>query len=66
MISGSGKPLTNLWGQRGRYVQIMVFECHGLVPAEFSFGDGWKAQSVIVRISIFVCYTNLLLVSSVW
>ncbi|XP_078168019.1 uncharacterized protein LOC144562670 [Carex rostrata] len=45
MISGHGKPLTRALGESSRYAQIMVFECHGLAPVEFSFGDRWKAQS---------------------
>lgn len=56
MISGHGKPLTRALGESSRYAQIMVFECHGLAPVEFSFSDKWKAQSV--SISIFICYTN--------
>ncbi|KAJ4797190.1 UPF0587 protein C1orf123-like protein [Rhynchospora pubera] len=45
MISGFGKPLNHRWGESGRYVGIMIFECHGLAPVEFSFGGVWKAQS---------------------
>ncbi|KAJ1687834.1 hypothetical protein LUZ63_019224 [Rhynchospora breviuscula] len=45
MISGFGKPLNHTSGECGRYVGIMIFECHGLAPVEFSFGGVWKAQS---------------------
>ncbi|KAJ1695406.1 hypothetical protein LUZ63_012104 [Rhynchospora breviuscula] len=45
MIPGFGKPLNHTSGECGWYVRIMVFECHGFAPVEFSFGAVWKAQS---------------------
>ncbi|KAJ4789124.1 hypothetical protein LUZ62_040370 [Rhynchospora pubera] len=45
MISGFGKPLSHTSAVRGSYVRIMVFECQGFAPVEFSFGAVWKAQS---------------------
>ncbi|KAJ3686493.1 hypothetical protein LUZ61_015657 [Rhynchospora tenuis] len=45
MIPGFGKPFKHTSAERGRYVRIMVFECHGFSPVEFSFGAVWTAQS---------------------
>jgi Eukaryotic protein of unknown function (DUF866) len=46
MIPGHGKPLTDSQGQSGHYTRLMIFDCRGFEPIEFSFGDGWMAESV--------------------
>ncbi|XP_078168866.1 uncharacterized protein LOC144563289 isoform X2 [Carex rostrata] len=45
IISGQGKPLTEFHGQNHQHVQLVIFDCHGLSPVEFSFGGQWKAES---------------------
>ncbi|KAJ4797189.1 UPF0587 protein [Rhynchospora pubera] len=46
MVAGQGKPLTDTQGQSGQYTRLMIFDCRGFEPVEFSFGDGWKAESI--------------------
>ena len=46
MITGRGRPLTQEISQAGKYAPLMVFDCRGFVPVEFSFGSGWKVESV--------------------
>ncbi|XP_042520667.1 CXXC motif containing zinc binding protein-like [Macadamia integrifolia] len=45
MIPGRGLPLTFEASQSGKYTPLMVFDCRGLEPVGFVFGDGWKAES---------------------
>ncbi|KAK9101121.1 hypothetical protein Scep_024551 [Stephania cephalantha] len=45
MIPGRGRPLTLEDSETSKYAPLMVFDCRGLEPAEFSFGSGWKAES---------------------
>ncbi|XP_062213452.1 uncharacterized protein LOC133914346 [Phragmites australis] len=46
MIPGQGTPLTMEQSQKEEKTCLMVFDCRGYEPIEFSFGDGWKAESV--------------------
>jgi hypothetical protein len=46
MIPGHGTPLTIEQSQKEEKTCLMVFDCRGYEPVEFSFGDGWKAESV--------------------
>ncbi|XP_010244361.1 PREDICTED: UPF0587 protein C1orf123 [Nelumbo nucifera] len=46
MITGRGRPLTTEVSQAGKQTPLMVFECRGLEPVDFAFGDGWKAESI--------------------
>lgn len=46
MIPGQGKPLTEIQGQSGLYTRLMIFDCRGFEPVQFSFADGWMAESV--------------------
>ena len=46
MIPGQGTPLTIEQSQKGEKTCLMVFDCRGYEPVEFSFGAGWKAESV--------------------
>ncbi|PIA42866.1 hypothetical protein AQUCO_02000368v1 [Aquilegia coerulea] len=45
MVPGRGRPLMLEMGQSGKYAPLMVFDCRGLEPVDFSFGQGWKAES---------------------
>ncbi|KAF3324577.1 hypothetical protein FCM35_KLT10734 [Carex littledalei] len=45
MIPGQGKPLTDIQGQSDLYTRLMIFDCRGFEPVEFSFTDGWMAES---------------------
>ncbi|OAY75371.1 UPF0587 protein C1orf1 [Ananas comosus] len=45
MVPGHGRPLTPGQSQSGATAGLMVFDCRGFEPVEFSFGDGWKAES---------------------
>ncbi|KAI3830515.1 hypothetical protein MKW98_030678 [Papaver atlanticum] len=45
MIPGKGRPLTLEAGETEEYVPLMLFDCRGIEPVEFAFGDGWKVQS---------------------
>ncbi|WOK91354.1 hypothetical protein Cni_G00045 [Canna indica] len=46
MVPGHGQPLTIEHSQAGIMSRLMVFDCRGLEPIDFSFGNGWKAQSL--------------------
>lgn len=46
MISGHGQPLTLELSQRELTTGLMVFDCRGFEPVDFSFSEGWKAESV--------------------
>eukprot|EP00262_Sarcandra_glabra_P013727 TRINITY_DN386_c1_g1_i1.p1 TRINITY_DN386_c1_g1~~TRINITY_DN386_c1_g1_i1.p1 ORF type:complete len:172 (-),score=25.00 TRINITY_DN386_c1_g1_i1:387-902(-) len=46
MVPGRGRPLTLDVSQSGKSVSLMMFDCRGFEPADFSFGDGWKAESL--------------------
>jgi hypothetical protein len=46
MIPGHGTPLTIEQSQKEEKTCLMVFDCRGYEPVEFSFGAGWKAESV--------------------
>ena len=48
MIPGQGTPLTIEQSQKGEKTCLMVFDCRGYEPVEFSFGAGWKAESVSI------------------
>lgn len=48
MVPGHGRPLTPGQSQSGATAGLMVFDCRGFEPVEFSFGDGWKAESVSI------------------
>ncbi|XP_008806804.2 CXXC motif containing zinc binding protein-like [Phoenix dactylifera] len=45
MIPGQGQPLTLELSQREQVTGFMVFDCRGFEPVDFSFSDGWKAES---------------------
>ena len=64
MIPGQGMPLTIEQSQKGEKTCLMVFDCRGYEPVEFSFGAGWKAESVSIFFSpgtFFNVQTNLLI-----
>ncbi|KAL6980071.1 hypothetical protein U1Q18_021721 [Sarracenia purpurea var. burkii] len=46
MITGRGSPLTEEISQSGNYVPLMLFDCRGYEPVDFSFGSGWKVESI--------------------
>ncbi|GAB2275907.1 hypothetical protein Dimus_010654 [Dionaea muscipula] len=46
MLPGRGRPLTQELSEAGKYAPLMVFDCRGFEPLEFSFGAGWKVESV--------------------
>ncbi|KAK8918229.1 hypothetical protein KSP39_PZI022074 [Platanthera zijinensis] len=46
MITGHGQPLTLQQSQREEYGKLMIFDSRGFEPTDFSFADGWKAQSI--------------------
>lgn len=46
MITGQGQPLTLEQSQAENFSPLMVFDCRGFEPIGFSFGNGWKAESV--------------------
>lgn len=45
MIPEQGQSLTLEQSQAERFSPLMVFDCRGFEPIEFSFGNGWKAES---------------------
>lgn len=45
MIPGHGQPLTLELSQHEWDTKLMVFDCRGFEPVDFSFADGWKAES---------------------
>ncbi|KAG6469470.1 CXXC motif containing zinc binding protein-like [Zingiber officinale] len=45
MLPGHGEPLTLQQSQSGSEAMLMVFDCRGFEPIDFSFGNGWKAES---------------------
>ncbi|KAJ6812917.1 UPF0587 protein C1orf123-like protein [Iris pallida] len=45
MVTGQGQPLTLELSQSEKFSPLMVFDCRGYEPVDFSFGDGWKAKS---------------------
>ncbi|KAF5183316.1 Cxxc motif-containing zinc binding protein [Thalictrum thalictroides] len=45
MVQGRGRPLMLEVSQAGIYAPLMMFDCRGLEPVDFSFGHGWKAES---------------------
>ncbi|XP_010267076.1 PREDICTED: UPF0587 protein C1orf123 homolog [Nelumbo nucifera] len=60
MIPGHGRPLTLHASQRGMHSPLMLFDCRGLNPVEFAFGNAWwKAQSVSSCVSLFVFLLKL-------
>ncbi|CAI9093623.1 OLC1v1029170C1 [Oldenlandia corymbosa var. corymbosa] len=46
MLPGYGRPLSHIESQFGKYAALMVFDCRNVEPVEFSFGSGWKAESI--------------------
>ncbi|XP_068648738.1 uncharacterized protein [Aristolochia californica] len=46
MIPGKGRPLTDTLSDQGQFAPLMLFECRGLEPIDYFFGDGWKVESV--------------------
>ena len=46
MIPGQRTPLTIEQSQKGEKACLIVFDCRGHEPVDFSFSDGWKAESV--------------------
>ncbi|OVA11363.1 Protein of unknown function DUF866 [Macleaya cordata] len=45
MTPGRGRPLSLEASETGEYTPLMVFDCRGLEPVDFAFGDGWKVES---------------------
>ncbi|KAJ4953632.1 hypothetical protein NE237_030464 [Protea cynaroides] len=45
LIPGRGRALTLEASESGEYTPLMLFDCRGLEPVGFVFGDGWKAES---------------------
>lgn len=61
MIPERGKPLTDSQGQSGLCTRLMIFDCRGFEPVDFSFGDGWMAESVYIpNLSFQICLILLL------
>ncbi|KAL3500658.1 hypothetical protein ACH5RR_039751 [Cinchona calisaya] len=46
MVTGQGRPLTQIQSQSSHYSPLMVFDCRGFEPLDFSFGDGWQVESL--------------------
>ncbi|CAL9774797.1 unnamed protein product [Musa acuminata subsp. burmannicoides] len=46
MVPGHGEPLTIERSQAGIRSKLMVFDCRGFEPVNFSFENGWKAESL--------------------
>ncbi|XP_042518821.1 CXXC motif containing zinc binding protein-like isoform X2 [Macadamia integrifolia] len=46
LIPGYGRPLSIECGQYEIYKPLMVFDCKGLEPVDFIFGNGWRADSM--------------------
>ncbi|XP_059657107.1 uncharacterized protein LOC132303733 isoform X1 [Cornus florida] len=46
MITGRGRPLTQAISELGKFSSLMLFDCRGYEPVEFSFGSGWKVESL--------------------
>lgn len=46
MIEGRGRALTHEMSESGKYTPLMLFDCRGFEPVDFSFGAGWKAESL--------------------
>lgn len=46
MITGRGRPLTQIQSQFGHFSPLMVFDCRGVEPLDFSFGSGWQVESI--------------------
>ncbi|XP_020588696.1 UPF0587 protein C1orf123 isoform X2 [Phalaenopsis equestris] len=46
MITGEGQPLTLGQSEREEFSRLMIFDGRGLAPTDFSFSDGWEAQSL--------------------
>ncbi|KAJ0986528.1 hypothetical protein J5N97_004931 [Dioscorea zingiberensis] len=45
MVPKHGEPLTLERSQKEEFAKLMVFDCRGFEPIEFSFGDGWVVES---------------------
>ncbi|XP_052210929.1 uncharacterized protein LOC127813871 [Diospyros lotus] len=46
MIPGRGRPLTQEISESGDYAPLMLFDFRGFEPLDFSFGSGWKVESL--------------------
>lgn len=46
MIPGRGRPLTQEMSESGKFTPLMLLDSRGFEPVEFSFGTGWKAESM--------------------
>ncbi|PKA55896.1 hypothetical protein AXF42_Ash014568 [Apostasia shenzhenica] len=46
MIAGHGQPLTLEQSQKEEFAKLMIFDSRGFEPTDFSFADGWKAESM--------------------
>ncbi|KAK9273344.1 hypothetical protein L1049_018153 [Liquidambar formosana] len=46
MIPGKGHPLTQETSESGKHAPLMLFECRGFDLVNFSFGSGWKVESI--------------------
>ncbi|KAG1367650.1 putative CXXC motif containing zinc binding protein [Cocos nucifera] len=69
MIPGHGQPLTLELSQRELITGLMVFDCRGFEPVDFSFSDGWKAESVsICHLYLLqpLCITNFVIAFSLY
>lgn len=46
MVPGASRPLTGEDCEEGKYTPLMVFDCRGLEPIDFSFiGPQWKVET---------------------
>ena len=52
MIPGRGRPLTQEMSESGKFTPLMLLDSRGFEPVEFSFGTGWKAESVTLSLSL--------------
>ncbi|KAI4376278.1 hypothetical protein MLD38_014060 [Melastoma candidum] len=46
MIPGKGRPLTFEDAESGKYTPLMLFDCRGFEPTDFSFRGSWSVQSL--------------------
>lgn len=52
MVPGRGRPLTQEVSESGKFTPLMLLDCRGFEPVAFSFGSGWKAETVILLLSL--------------
>ncbi|KAL6005972.1 hypothetical protein ACLOJK_040017 [Asimina triloba] len=63
MMGGHGQPLTHGAAESGKYMPLMVFDCRGMEPVEFFFGNGWEAYAVWTRVVPNLLHQGQIIVS---